>query len=137
MSKQLTLSATFARSYKKNGNDVFVYTLSGTKEAEARYKEIQGDFLRTDEGTGKDLYFSTRFNGNKCTMIITEKGNVVPDMSEFNKAASLAKQYGGNLGQELAKQAAATLMGGGANNDVPTTTDPVSTQADPSLIEKQ
>ncbi len=32
-------------------------------------------------------------------------------MSQFDQADSLAKQYGGNLGQELAKAAAASLTG--------------------------
>ena len=37
-------------------------------------------------------------------------------MSAFDQADSLAKQYGGSLGNELAKIAAATLLG---HNHVP------------------
>ena len=47
--------------------------------------------------------------------MITSNGNVVADMSDFRKAESLASQYGGNLGQELAKASAASLLGGGAS----------------------
>ena len=111
------LNGTFQRSYKKrdkNNNlvDVFVYTVTGSKEAIEAYEKAQGEFLRKDDATGKHLWFSTRYVGDNAKLIITEKGNVVADMSEFSKAASLASQFGGNLGQELARNAAAQLMGG-------------------------
>ena len=32
-------------------------------------------------------------------------------MSAFDQAASIASQYGGNFGQELAKQAAQSILG--------------------------
>jgi len=35
----------------------------------------------------------------------------VPDMSAFEQAASLAKQFGGNFGQELAKASVQGLLG--------------------------
>jgi len=35
----------------------------------------------------------------------------VPDMSAFDQAASIAAQYGGNFGQELARQAAQNILG--------------------------
>ena len=106
------LNGTFVRSYKKNGKDVFVYAVTGSKEATEKYKETQGEFYRQDDTTGNGLFFSTRYVGDNTKLIITEKGNVVADMSEFAKAASLASQFGGNLGTELARNAAAKLMGG-------------------------
>jgi hypothetical protein len=36
-------------------------------------------------------------------------------MSAFEQAASLAKQYGGNFGNELAKASVAALLGGNSN----------------------
>jgi len=106
----------FIRSYKKldkNGNPVtvFVYGVTGTPAQLAEYKKIQGDNYReTEEGVA--LHFSTRFAGNSGNLIITQSGKAVVDMSAFDQAASLASQYGGNLGQELAKAAAASLIGG-------------------------
>lgn len=101
------------RSYKsKNGNTVFVYSVNGTEKQIEAYKVAQGDNYRADTETGAHLWFTTRCVGNAGTLIITEKGKVVPDMSAFEQAASLAKQYGGNFGQELARMAAANLVGG-------------------------
>lgn len=126
------LNGTFQRSYKKrdkNNNlvDVFVYAVTGSKEALEAYKTVQGEFLRTDEATGKHLWFSTRYVGDSAKLIITEKGNVVADMSEFAKAASLASQFGGNLGVELARNAAAQLMGGSTAST--SVAQPVETEA--------
>lgn len=100
------------RSYRsKNGHVTFVYAVSGTKDQLASYKETQGDFYREDDKTGSPLWFTTRCIGQTGTLLITTNGNVVPDMSKFDQAASLASQYGGNFGQELAKAAAAMLTG--------------------------
>lgn len=126
------LNGTFARSYKKNGKDIFVYHVTGSIEAIEKYKEIQGEFYREDETTKKALYFSTRYVGDNVKLLITEKGNVVPDMSEYAKAASLASQFGGNLGQELARNAAAKLMGTPVNTSEPVA--PVDIQANPADI---
>lgn len=111
------------RSYKsKNGNVVFVYEVSGSKSELEAYSEAQGEFLKTSDETGKPLWFTTRCIGQTGKLIITTNGNVVPDMSEFDQAASLAAQYGGNLGTELARISAQKLLGGNRNaDDVPTT----------------
>lgn len=103
------------RSYKsKAGNTVFVYAVSGTPAQIAEYKTAQGDNYReTEEGT--PLWFTTRCIGNTGTLVVTAKGKVVPDMSAFEQAASLAKQYGGNFGQELARAAVANILGGSAH----------------------
>ncbi len=107
------LNASFVRSYKsKAGNTVFVYAVSGSEEAVAKYTAIQGDNARKDDTTGKPLFFTTRYFGDNAKLIITTNDKVVADMSEFDKANSLASQFGGNLGVELARNAAAKLMGG-------------------------
>lgn len=105
------MKAKFIRSYRsKNGNTVFVYGVAGTKDQIDAFKEIQGDQLReSDEGV--PLWFTTRFIGNTGTLVVTSNNKIVPDMSAYEKANSLAEQFGGNLGQELAKQAAAELLG--------------------------
>ena len=99
------------RSYTSpKGNKVFVYSVSGSPEQLAKFKAAQGEFYREDEA-GNPLWFTTRSVGNSGELIITTNGKVVPDMSAFDTAASLAKQYGGNLGQELAKHAVSQLLG--------------------------
>lgn len=118
------VQATFVRSYKsKKGNTTFVYNVSGNEANLAKYKQIQGDFYREDEATKKPLFFTTRFVGDNVSLIITPNDKIVPDMSEFDKASSLANQYGGNLGQALASAAANKLMGG---NNQPQQTAPVA-----------
>jgi len=118
------MKAKFIRSYRsKNGNTTFVYGVTGTKDQIEAFKEIQGDNLReSDEGV--PLWFTTRFIGNTGTLVVTSNHKIVPDMSAYEKADSLAKQFGGNLGQELARQAAADLLGTPA-----TVAEPVATTA--------
>jgi hypothetical protein len=57
------------------------------------------------------LWFTTRCIGKQGSLIITTNGNVVPDMSAFDQAASIAQQYGGDFGQELARSAAQNVLG--------------------------
>jgi len=105
------LKVKFVRSYRsKKGNVTFVYTVTGTDKQLEEYNEIQGDFYREDDD-GNALWFTTRFIGKIGNLIITPNNKCVPDMSKFDMASSLAEQYGGNLGQSLANQAAAELLG--------------------------
>lgn len=110
MPPTIIMKGTLIRSYKsQNGNDVFVYGVTGTEKELSEFKSAQSDFYREDE-QGRPLWFTTRSAGSSSDMIITSKGKVIADMSGYNSAASLAKQFGGNLGQELAKQAVAELL---------------------------
>lgn len=105
------LNVKLARSYRsKAGNVTFVYVVSGSKENLEEFERIQGDFARKDEA-GNLLWFTTRCIGASGKLIITTNDKIVPDMAEFDMAASMASQYGGNLGQELARSAAAKLTG--------------------------
>ena len=100
------------RSYRsKNGNTTFVYTVAGSKADLAKYEELQGSFFRADDN-GTPLWFTTRCIGQTGKLIITTNDKIVPDMSEFDQAASLTAQYGGNFGAELARAAAQKLVGG-------------------------
>jgi hypothetical protein len=99
------------RSYRsKNGNATFVYGVNGASADLDAFKEAQGDYYREDTD-GTPLWFTTRCVGDNGSLIITTNGNIVPDMSAFDQAASIASQYGGNFGQELAKQAAQSILG--------------------------
>lgn len=106
------LKARKVRSYTKagTGNTVFVYAVTGTPEELAKYKEVQGANYKEDEN-GNPLFFTTNFAGDSCDLIITQKNKVIADMSDYAAAASLSKQFGGNLGQELARAAAERLLG--------------------------
>lgn len=93
------------RSYRsKNGNPTFVYSVAGQKSDLEAFKKAQGDYYREDDEK-TPLWFTTRYIGETGNLIITSNGNIVPDMSEFDKQASLVAQYGGNFGDVLAKDA--------------------------------
>lgn len=112
------MNVKLARSYRsKNGNNTFVYNVDGTPAQVEEFKTAQGDFYREDDKTGKPLWFTTRYIGNSGKLVITSKGKVVPDMSAFEQAASLAKQFGGNFGNELAKASVAKLLGNAPSED--------------------
>jgi hypothetical protein len=106
------MQISYLRSYtSKNGNKTFVYAVSGTEAQLSAFKSAMADNYRTDDESGEPLWFTTRSVGPKAKLIITKNNKVVPDMSAFDQAASLAKQYGGNLGTELARIAAQALTG--------------------------
>ena len=112
------MNVKLARSYRsKNGNTTFVYNVDGTPKQVEEFKTAQGDFYREDDKTGKPLWFTTRCIGNSGKLVITSKGKVVPDMSAFEQAASLAKQFSGNFGNELAKASVAKLLGNAPSED--------------------
>lgn len=119
------------RSYRsKNGNATFVYSVSGSASDLAAYQDAQGEFYREDETTGTPLWFTTRCVGKVGNLIITTKGNIVPDMSAFDQASSIAAQYGGNFGQELAKQAAMEILGSSPSAPAPAANVEVSDDAE-------
>ncbi len=105
------MKVTCIRTYRsKKGNPTFVYTVDGSKEQLDEFKKAQGDYYREDED-GKPLWFTTRYIGEEGMLMITSNGNIVPDMSEFDKQASLVSQYGGNFGDILAKDGIDKLKG--------------------------
>ncbi len=108
------------RSYRsKQGNVTFVYTVSGSTEDLAKFKAVQGEYYREDTTTGAPLWFTTRCVGDTGKLIITTNDKVVPDMSAYDQAASIAQQYGGNFGHELAKAAASRILNMGTASTAP------------------
>ena len=92
--------------------DMFRYTVSGTADELAAYKASCGTGYREDEKTGKPFYFTQDFVGDTAELVIgTKSGRAYADTSELKKAASLARQFGGNLGDAIATEAARNLMG--------------------------
>ena len=109
------ISVSLKRSYRSpKGNTVFVYTVNAKPEEVEQYKTASGDYYRESED-GTPLWFTTRCIGQRGTLVISSKGKIVPDMSAFEQAASLAKQFGGNFGNELAKASVAHLLGNNSN----------------------
>lgn len=97
------------RTYRsKNGNPTFVYRVDGNKDDLAAFKKAQGSYYREDDDKNP-LWFTTRYIGETGNLIVTSNGNIVPDMSEFDKQASLVAQYGGNFGDVLAASAISAL----------------------------
>jgi len=106
------MNVKLIRSYRsKNGNATFVYGVSGSASDLEAFEEAQGEYHRVDDETGMPLWFTTRCIGQTGKLLITTNGNIVPDMSAFDQAASLAEQYGGNFGQSLADSAAQAILG--------------------------
>jgi hypothetical protein len=118
------------RSYRsKNGNPTFVYGVSGKASDLEAFKSAQGDYYREDSD-GSPLWFTTRCVGQTGKLIITTNGNVVPDMSAYDQAASLASQYGGNFGAELAKSAAQAILGASVPTASVSKTESAHTESD-------
>lgn len=123
------------RSYRsKNGNPTFVYGVTGSEADLEAFKSAQGEYYREDDN-GQPLWFTTRCVGDTGSLIITTNGNIVPDMSAFDQAASIAAQYGGNFGAELAKAAAAKIIGGGASAPTTSSAPAVEPQAEQGGME--
>jgi hypothetical protein len=114
--KNLTIN--FQRSYRKAGKTAgaparvtFVYTVTGTADAVANYRELNAAFLREDDN-GTPLFFTTRYAGERAALALNHSGtNYYVDNSEMDKQAALVAQYGGNLGQAIAMQIAAQAAG--------------------------
>lgn len=125
------------RSYRsKNGNPTFVYSVHGTAEELEAYKDAQGDYYREDTESGHPLWFTTRCVGPNGKLIITTNGNIVPDMSAFDQASSIAAQYGGNFGQELAKMSAASILGV-TPADAPAPSAPANVPAEAEVVAEE
>ena len=99
------LKALFKRTYKKSsGKVMFVYHISRDQTELDQFETLQGEHYRTDNGT--PVWFTQRFVGESCPLLITSKNRIVADTSEFDKWNSLVQQAGGNFGDALANAAA-------------------------------
>jgi len=86
------LSAECIGNYvSKNGNVVFRYKVTGSAEAMSAYEDAQGEYYTVDDATGNVLWFTTRFAGDKATLVVTDAGKIygyvrVPQAGEFSQA---------------------------------------------------
>ena len=107
------MNAKKLNSYRsqKTGNIVYRYEVSGTVTELENYKVSQGANYVESDTTGKPLWFTTRYAGENAKLIITGKGNVIADMSEYEQANSLIAQFPGPLGDAIAKATAEKMLG--------------------------
>ena len=123
----------FLRSYvSKNGNDVFVYAVTGTPAQVDAYKAAQGDNLRLTSGEagypdGTPLFFTTRASiDNTVDLIETQAGRWIIDSSEIRRVANVTAQLGGNFGNAYAQNYL-------SNRSAATSSAPVVEKADADL----
>jgi hypothetical protein len=64
------LQAKYLRSVK--GGTLHVYAVSGPKTALETFEAIQGENFRSDEKTGKPVWFTKKFNGNFVQLEVRE-----------------------------------------------------------------
>lgn len=117
----------------KNGNDTFVYEVSGTDAELKAYKKAKGEHHVEENGT--PLFFTVDYVGPRGSLIITSKGKVIADKSAYKKAASLAGQFDGPLGNAIAQQFAAQLLAGNSPSSASTTEANASVSDDGSAEE--
>lgn len=90
---------------------MFVYAVDGTQAQLDAYADSQGVHLRTDEATGKLLWFTRKYAGESGRLLCnTDTSACYADMSLFRRQASLAAQFGGNLGNQIAQTAISKLF---------------------------
>lgn len=103
----------FARQYRKKqtGKLVFVYTVKGNAAELDAYRDAQGSYLVEDDKSNP-LFFTSRYVGESCPLVANHEGTgFYPDTTEMDKQAAMVQQFGGNLGQALAAQIAASVAG--------------------------
>jgi len=64
------LQAKYLRSVK--GGSLHVYAISGSKTALEQFESIQGENFRTDEKTGKPVWFTKKFCGAYAQLEVRE-----------------------------------------------------------------
>jgi len=108
------------------GIDVYVYTVTGSKEELAKFKAAQGEQFREDE-QGNPLFFTQKVLPRSIDLGISTKTNrVFPNTSEMDNINNLANQYKGVLGQEIARLGAAQILnslGKGTATSAPVTAE--------------
>lgn len=120
-SRYTRLSISFLRDYvSKNGNVTFVYSVDGSPAGLQAYADAQAEHLVIDDETGKHLWFNINYVGERATLLVnSDNGKCFPDVSEFRKQASLAKQFG----PAIAAQSALGKLFSGKPAEAPASVD--------------
>jgi 2,4-dienoyl-CoA reductase-like NADH-dependent reductase (Old Yellow Enzyme family) len=94
----------------KSGKDMFIYVITNaTAEEKAKMREIKGAYYRED-ASGNPLFYSTRYVGPECEVVITTNDNIIISDSNLKKMKSLAAQTGADLGSAVAAQLGAQFV---------------------------
>ena len=65
-----------------------------------------------EDDKSNPLFFTSRYVGESCPLVANHEGTgFYPDTTEMDKQAAMVQQFGGNLGQALAAQIAASVAG--------------------------
>ncbi len=98
--------------YNKKKTLVYRYRVLGSDKDLELYQSMQGDYLVIDQDTGDPLYFTSNYAGERGVLVCNpETGKIYVDDSELRRAASIAKQFGGNFGEAYAKMYAESILG--------------------------
>lgn len=106
------MKATFNNLYRKNGNVVLVYHVTGTEAELEMYKAAKGSYYRADEATRKPLFYSTNRiigDGFEAELVFGKDGQVYADSTEEALMDMLIKSKPGKVADELAAQQAKDL----------------------------
>lgn len=140
--ENLQVNATFVDMYKKAGKNPgdpastnFIYKLSGSAQAIARYKEIKEaeGYYREDEA-GNALFFTNIYQDNACKITITRTGATVVANNELDQMQSKLKL----VTDPAVRAAAATLIaqqmfGNMGRSNATVSNTPVAAQPDQEL----
>lgn len=86
------MKAKFTNSYRKNGNPVFVFRVSGSATELEAYRDSAGSNLREDEA-GNPLFFTTRYAGETINLVKTASGSYIADTSAFAQAEGMLGNF--------------------------------------------
>lgn len=81
----------------------YLYSVNGSEEDLAKYKELMGDYFRTEETTGEPLYFTKVYHGENAILEFTKAGKVYVNNDELDKVANLVERFPGTMGRYIAE----------------------------------
>lgn len=87
------MKITFKQFFQtKEGLKKAIYTVEGTKEELALYKEKQGAYYAEDTKTNKPLFFSSKLMGQSADVQMSAKGNLFVPETYAEGAAGMELQ---------------------------------------------
>ena len=108
------LKATFKSSFDHKGTERHVYTVTGSEEELATFKEARGTYYTEDTETNQPLFYTNfRSKTDSNVPLVPSKKNPSNyrfDEADWNSAISKANAIGGVVGQAMAMQLASALM---------------------------
>lgn len=96
------MTIQFVRQYRKRETQklVFVYNVKGTAEEVVAYQKSNPKHI-IDKETKETLFFTTRFVGKACDMLVSAKGEYFPDTTELDQRANLEQNFSIGIANEV------------------------------------